>query len=163
MSELSHVAADGSARMVDIGEKDATARSATAEASVRFHSPSTIQALRQGETAKGDVFTTVRLAGIMGAKRTADLVPLCHPLPIDHVAVDIELDEGLPGLRITATVRCRAPTGVEMEALTAAAVAALTAIDMLKSVDRWISMERVRLLQKTGGRHGRLERPGKGG
>ncbi len=159
MSELSHVAPDGSLRMVDVGAKELSSRSATAEAAVRFHDPSTVGMVRGGAGAKGDVLTTARLAGIMAAKRTAELIPLCHPIPLDHVAIDIELDDSLPGVRITATTRCRAATGVEMEALTAASVAALTVIDMLKSVDRWMTVENLQLREKSGGRHGRLTRP----
>ncbi|MEO8897894.1 MAG: cyclic pyranopterin monophosphate synthase MoaC [Candidatus Dormibacter sp.] len=159
MSELSHVASDGSVRMVDIGAKELSARSATAEAAVHFHDPSTVGVVRRGAGAKGDVLTTARLAGIMAAKRTAELIPLCHPIPLDHVSIDIELDDSLPGVWITATTRCRAATGVEMEALTAASVAALTVIDMLKSVDRWMTVENLRLREKSGGRHGQLTRP----
>jgi cyclic pyranopterin phosphate synthase len=144
--------------MVDVSTKEASARSATAEALVRFQEASTVAILRQGYASKGDVLSTARVAGIMAAKRTAELIPLCHPLPIDHVAIDIDLDETIPGLRVSATVRCRAATGVEMEALTAASVTALTIIDMLKSVDRWITIEALRLMKKSGGRHGRLVR-----
>jgi cyclic pyranopterin phosphate synthase len=159
MSELSHVGPDGAVRMVDVGIKEVSERSAVAEATVRFHETSTIDLIRDGSAPKGDVITTARLAGIMAAKRTSELIPLCHPISLDHVSVDLNLDEALPGLRITATARCRAATGVEMEALTAASVAALTVIDMLKAVDRWMTVEGLRLLQKSGGRHGQLIRP----
>ncbi len=145
--------------MVDVGAKPLTARSATAEAAVRFHEDSTLDVVRKRGSAKGDVLATARLAGIMAAKRTPELIPLCHQIALDHVSVDIELDEGLPGLRITATAECRAATGVEMEALTAVSVAALTLIDMLKSVDRWMTVEGVRLRAKSGGRHGVRTRP----
>jgi cyclic pyranopterin phosphate synthase len=159
MGELSHAAPDGTVRMVDVSTKQPSARSATAEALVRFQEASTVATLREGTASKGDVLATARVAGIMAAKRTAELIPLCHPMPIDHVAIDIDLDDTLPGLRVSATVRCRAATGVEMEALTAASVAALTIIDMLKSVDRWITVEALRLREKSGGRDGRLVRP----
>jgi cyclic pyranopterin phosphate synthase len=159
MSELSHVAGDGSATMVDVSDKEHSARSATATARVRFHEPNTLGLLRTGAAAKGDVLATARIAGILAAKRTAELIPLCHPLPLDHVAVDFELLDDLPGLRITASARCRGATGVEMEALSAVSVAALTVIDMLKSTDRWITVEDIGLLEKSGGRHGRMVRP----
>jgi cyclic pyranopterin phosphate synthase len=162
MSELSHVDDQGGLRMVDVSAKLATSRSATAQALVRFHEATTVDVLRRGDAPKGDVLATARLAGIMGAKRTAELIPLCHPLPLDHVEVDIAIDDSVPGVRITATARCRGATGVEMEALTAASVTALTIIDMLKAVDRWISVENVQLVEKTGGRHGRLTRPDAG-
>ncbi|MFI5313799.1 MAG: cyclic pyranopterin monophosphate synthase MoaC [Candidatus Dormibacteria bacterium] len=163
MSELSHLTRDGTVRMVDVGSKALSSRSATAEAKVRFQQRPTMDALRRGAGTKGDVLTVARLAGIMAAKRTSDLIPLCHPIPLDHVSIDIDLDDSLPGVRIVATTRCRAATGVEMEALTAAAVTALTVIDMLKSVDRWMTIESVRLLDKQGGRHGSLTRPVNGG
>jgi cyclic pyranopterin phosphate synthase len=163
MSELSHLTAEGDVRMVDVGSKQLSSRSAIAEALVRFQQPATMDALRRGNTAKGDVLTVARLAGIMAAKRTAELIPLCHPVPLDHVSVDIDLDGSLPGVRIVATAQCRAATGVEMEALTAAAVTALTVVDMLKSVDRWMTIDSVRLLEKRGGRHGPLVRPVNGG
>jgi len=159
MAELNHLDRDGRVSMVDVSAKAETARSATAEAAVRFHDATTMNQLRGGATTKGNVLATARLAGIMAAKRTGELIPLCHPLPLDHVAVDIELDDGLPGVRISATARCRGATGVEMEALTAASVAALTIVDMLKSVDRWMTIEVVRLREKSGGRHGHLVRP----
>jgi len=163
MSELSHVAPDGSVRMVDVGAKDVSARCATAEAAVRFEDPSTLSAVLAGVGPKGDALAAARLAGIMAAKRTAELIPLCHPVPLDHVSVEVELDESLPGVRIRATARCRASTGVEMEAMTAASVAALTVIDMLKSVDGWMTIENLRLCEKSGGRRGHVTRPVKSG
>ncbi|MBJ7609665.1 MAG: cyclic pyranopterin monophosphate synthase MoaC [Candidatus Dormibacteraeota bacterium] len=162
MSELTHVDAAGEVRMVDVSAKPESVRSATADATVRFHEAGTVAVLRGGDTAKGNVLATARLAGIMAAKRTAELIPLCHSLPLDHVAVDIEIDEQLPGLRISATARCRGATGVEMEALTAVSLTALTVIDMLKSVDRWIAIENIRLREKSGGRHGHISRPANG-
>ncbi len=138
--------------MVDVSGKEPTAREAIAEALVVM-SPGTL-ALAQGGAAKGDVLGVARLAGIMGAKRTADLIPLCHPLPLDKVALDLAPDPALPGIRITATARTTGRTGVEMEALTAATVAALTVYDMLKAAQKDMRIEGVRLLQKTGGKSG---------
>lgn len=158
MGELTHVDPQGQVRMVDVGAKDESEREAVAEASVRFSDAAVLRVLRE-ESPKGDVLATARLAGIMAAKRTSDLIPLCHPLALTHVGVDAVTDDSLPGVRITASVRCRGRTGVEMEALTAASVAALTVVDMLKAADRWVTVEGVRLLRKHGGRSGTLERP----
>ena len=149
---LTHFDAAGQAHMVDVSGKEPTAREAIAEALVVM-SPGTL-ALAQGGAAKGDVLGVARLAGIMGAKRTAELIPLCHPLPLDRVAVDLVPDPALPGIRITATARTTGRTGVEMEALTAATVAALTVYDMLKAAQKDMRIEGVRLLQKTGGKSG---------
>lgn len=149
---LTHFDAAGQAHMVDVSGKEPTAREAIAEALVVM-SPGTL-ALAQGGAAKGDVLGVARLAGIMGAKRTADLIPLCHPLPLDKVALDLAPDPALPGIRITATARTTGRTGVEMEALTAATVAALTVYDMLKAAQKDMRIEGVRLLQKTGGKSG---------
>jgi len=146
--KLSHVDARGQARMVDVGDKDVTARAASAEAIVRML-PETLAALRDQRTPKGDVLATVRIAGIQGAKKCAELVPLCHAIPIDAVAIEIELGE--TDVRIVAHARTHARTGIEMEALTAASLAALTLYDMLKAIDRGMRFE-VRLLSKTGGR-----------
>lgn len=152
---LTHFDAAGQAHMVDVSGKEPTAREAVAEALVLM-SPETL-ALAQGGAAKGDVLGVARLAGIMGAKRTADLIPLCHPLPLDRVALDLILDPALPGVRITATARTTGRTGVEMEALTAATVAALTVYDMLKAAQKDMRIEGVRLLKKTGGKSGTFE------
>lgn len=152
---LTHFDAAGHAHMVDVSAKQPTAREAVAEAAVVM-SPETL-ALAQGGAAKGDVLGVARLAGIMAAKRTADLIPLCHPLPLDRVAVDLSADPALPGLRITATARTTGRTGVEMEALTAATVAALTVYDMLKAAQKDMRIEGVRLLRKTGGKSGDFE------
>jgi len=152
---LTHFDASGQAHMVDVSGKEPTAREAVAEAAVVM-SPETL-ALAQGGAAKGDVFGVARLAGIMGAKRTADLIPLCHPLPLDKVALDLIPDPALPGIRITATARTTGRTGVEMEALTAATVAALTVYDMLKAAQKDMRIEGVRLLRKTGGKSGTFE------
>src|SRR5487761_472859 len=156
--QLSHLDGDGAVRMVDVGDRPATLRVATAEATVRFSHAGVLEALRAG-APKGDVGAAARLAGIMAAKRTPELIPLCHPIPLSHVEVLIEVVDPLPGMRIVSTARCTASTGVEMEALTAASVAALTVIDMLKSADPWITVEAVRLLSKSGGRSGELRRP----
>lgn len=152
---LTHFDAAGQAHMVDVSGKEPTAREAVAEALVLM-SPETL-ALAQGGAAKGDVLGVARLAGIMGAKRTADLIPLCHPLPLDKVALDLAADPALPGVRITATARTTGRTGVEMEALTAATVAALTVYDMLKAAQKDMRIEGVRLLKKTGGKSGTFE------
>ncbi len=159
MSELSHVTPTGGVQMVDVTAKNISARTATAQARVHFSAPRTLERLRAGDILKGNVLDTARIAGIMAAKRTPELIPLCHSLTLDHAAVDFELLDDLPGLQITATVRCRGATGVEMEALTAVSVAALTVIDMLKSIDRWMVVEELGLVEKEGGRHGHLVRP----
>lgn len=139
--------------MVDVGDKATTHRVAIAGAAVRM-APATLQAITQGQMPKGDVFAVSRIAGIMAAKRCADLIPLCHPLPLTRVAVSLEADAELPGVRITAECRVTGQTGVEMEALTAASVAALTLYDMCKAIDRGMVIEAVALLEKSGGRSG---------
>ncbi len=148
---LSHVDADGKASMVDVGDKPITARSATAEGFVRINA-ALERAIRTNALAKGDLLAVARLAGIMAAKRTDELIPLCHALPLDQVSVDLTLEPGQ--VRITATARCHGRTGVEMEALTAVAVAALTVIDMGKAIDRSMTIADIRLLAKSGGRSG---------
>ena len=157
MSRLTHLDERGQARMVDVSAKPETARVATAVGHVRM-SAATLEAALAGGP-KGDVLGTARLAGIMAAKRTADLIPLCHPLPIEKAAVEIEADRDLPGLRVTATVKTSGRTGVEMEALTAATVAALTIYDMLKAVQRDMEIGGVRVTLKDGGASGRYEAP----
>jgi cyclic pyranopterin phosphate synthase len=154
---LTHVDADGRARMVDISDKAVTRRSATARGRVSF-SADTVRLIATDQIAKGSVLDTARLAGIMAAKRTSDLIPLCHPLALRHVEVDLRLDESPPGVVIEATARVEGPTGVEMEALTAVAVAGLTVIDMIKAVDRWASITEVALVRKEGGASGRHQR-----
>jgi cyclic pyranopterin monophosphate synthase len=145
--------------MVDISEKAVTQRSATARGRVRC-SAETVQRIAASSITKGSVLDTARLAGIMGAKRTSDLIPLCHPLALRHVDVDLRLDvSGTPGIVIEATARVEGATGVEMEALTAVAIAGLTVIDMIKAVDRWASITEVALVHKEGGRSGALDRP----
>jgi cyclic pyranopterin phosphate synthase len=153
MTKLSHVDDEGKARMVDVSGKPDTLRVAKAGATL-LCAPQTLAAVREGRAPKGAVISTAELAGLMGAKRTADLIPLCHPLALTRVAVDIEIDAGLPGFRIFTEARTSGPTGVEMEALTAASVAALTLYDMLKAIDRGMRITDLRLLSKTGGTSG---------
>ena len=150
---LSHVGPDGTARMVDIGAKQASDRSATAEGAVRM-SRTAFELVEGNAVAKGDVLAVARLAGIQAAKRTAELIPLCHPLSLTYIEVEPVLDDSLPGVRITATARTEGKTGVEMEALTAVSAACLTVYDMVKSADRGMSIEEVRLIHKSGGRSG---------
>ena len=143
--------------MVDVGEKPATDRVAIAEGRITM-SPEAFRELEAARNPKGDVLSTAELAGTMGAKRTSDLVPLCHPIGLDHVEVKAELDSDGPGVRVTATVRAVGRTGVEMEALTAVAVALLTIYDMVKAVDKGMEMGEIRLLEKTGGSRGAWRR-----
>ena len=154
MSTLTHFDAAGNAVMVDVGSKPETARAATARVSVKMR-PETLRMIVQGQAKKGDVFAVARLAGIMGAKRTADLIPLCHPLPITAVTVDLA-PEGEDTVAITATVKTTGRTGVEMEALTAASIAALTVYDMCKAVDRGMRVEGLRVVEKSGGASGQF-------
>lgn len=153
MADLTHVDEGGNARMVDVGGKPVTARSATAEGSIRM-SRDAFQLVKEGAVSKGDVLTVSRIAGTLAAKRTAELIPLCHPLGLDHVEVSAKLEDALPGVRVRATVRTVGRTGVEMEALTAVSVALLTVYDMVKSADREMELLSVRLLEKTGGSRG---------
>jgi cyclic pyranopterin phosphate synthase len=155
---LSHVDERGRARMVDVAGKPETARSATAEGVVRM-SREAFELVRDQAVAKGDVLGIAEVAGVMAAKRTGELIPLCHPLPLDVVTVEAVPDEELPGIRITATARATGRTGVEMEALTAVSVACLTVYDMVKAVDRSMEIGTVRLLEKTGGSRGDWRRP----
>ncbi|PZQ17900.1 MAG: cyclic pyranopterin monophosphate synthase MoaC [Ancylobacter novellus] len=150
---LTHISASGEAHMVDVGDKPATTREATAEGLVVM-APETLRLVIEGEAKKGDVLGVARIAGIMAAKRTHELIPLCHPLALSKVSVDLAPDEALPGVRVTATARVTGPTGVEMEALTAVSVACLTVYDMTKAVDRGMRIEGVRLVAKSGGRSG---------
>jgi cyclic pyranopterin phosphate synthase len=156
MTRLTHLDAGGAANMVDVSDKDVTDRIATAEGCVVMQ-PETLRTVREGEAKKGDVLGTARLAGIMAAKRTHELVPLCHPLLLSKIRVDCAIDEALPGVRVTAEVKVSARTGVEMEALTAVAVACLTVYDMVKAVDRAMRIEGIRLVAKSGGRSGRYQ------
>lgn len=150
---LTHLDAAGAANMVDVSDKAATARTARAEGSVVMR-PETLRLIREGDAKKGDVIGTARIAGIMAAKRTHELIPLCHPLLLTKVSVDCEPDEALPGLRVTAEVRVTGKTGVEMEALTAVSLACLTIYDMVKAADRFMRIEGIRLVSKDGGRSG---------
>ena len=159
---LSHTDAAGQVAMVDVGAKAPSRRVATASGRVRC-SADALAAIRDGTARKGDVLTTARLAGIMAAKRTAELIPLCHPLALTHVEVTAELVGEPPAVALRATVRCQGPTGVEMEALTAVAVAALTVIDMIKAVDPWAVIEAVQVEEKAGGRSGARRRGAPGG
>ena len=154
---LTHVTAAGAANMVDVGGKPVTERTAIAEGAVVM-APATLALIRAGNAKKGDVIGTARIAGIMAAKRTHELIPLCHPLALSSIAVEIEPDEALPGLRVRATVKVAARTGVEMEALTAVAVSCLTIYDMAKAADRGMEITAVRLAEKRGGRSGLWKR-----
>ncbi|MCR4281591.1 MAG: cyclic pyranopterin monophosphate synthase MoaC [Bauldia sp.] len=156
---LTHLDKAGAANMVDVGDKPATDRVAVAEGAVVM-AAATLAMIRAGNAKKGDVIGTARVAGIMAAKRADDLIPLCHPLALSSVAVDIEPEETLPGLRVRATVKVSGKTGVEMEALTAVAVACLTIYDMAKAVDRGMEITGIRLLEKSGGRSGTWKRRG---
>lgn len=150
---LTHLDSEGRARMVDVGHKPDTQRAAVATGEVRMK-PETLALIRAGNLKKGDVLATAQLAGIMAAKHTADLIPLCHPLPLTHIEVNCELKDDLPGVAITATVRTTGKTGVEMEALTAVSVAALTVYDMAKAAEKTMQITNVRLLEKHGGMSG---------
>ena len=155
---LTHFDAKGDAHMVDVSDKDVTNRVAVAENHIKMQRE-TLDIITQGRAKKGDVLGVARLAGIMAAKRTADLIPLCHPLPITKVAVELEPDAELPGIRITATVKTTGQTGVEMEALTAASVTALTVYDMSKAVDKTMEISGLRVVLKDGGKSGRFKAP----
>ena len=153
MAKLTHLGKSGEARMVDVSEKSATERVAVAEGKVRM-TRETLDLVLSGDAKKGDVLGTARIAGIMAAKKTSDLIPLCHPLPLTKTEVEIAVDFDLPGLLVRATVKVTGPTGVEMEALTAVSVACLTIYDMVKAVERGMRIEGIRLLEKSGGKSG---------
>jgi cyclic pyranopterin monophosphate synthase len=153
---LTHFDSKGGAQMVDVSDKPETVRLAVAEGHVVM-TAETLALVREGRAEKGDVLGVARIAGIMGAKRTSDLIPLCHPLPVSKMALDLVPDDALPGVRITATVKTTGQTGVEMEALTAVCVAALTIYDMLKAAEKGMRIEGIRLLLKEGGKSGRFE------
>jgi cyclic pyranopterin phosphate synthase len=152
-SDLTHFDESGNAHMVDVGGKEITERIAVAKAAI-FMQPATLKLIRDGKAAKGDVLTVAQLAGIMAAKKTPDLIPLCHPLALSSVSVTLMLDEARNAVDIEATCRLKGRTGVEMEALTAASVAALTVYDMCKAVDRGMVIAEVKLLHKSGGKSG---------
>ncbi len=160
MAGLTHIGADGAANMVDVGGKADTERVATAEGAVIMQ-PATLDMILAGNAKKGDVIATARIAAIMAAKRTHELIPLCHPLMLTKVSVDIEPDTTLPGLRVTALTKVTGKTGVEMEALTAVSVACLTIYDMAKAVDRDMELAGIRLTQKSGGKSGDYRREGR--
>ena len=154
--KLTHVDDEGRVHMVDVGGKDETERVAVAKGEVKMR-PETLQLIAEGGGPKGDVLTTAQVAGIMAAKRTSNLIPLCHPLPLTQVEVEFELDEERSCVEITATARYRGKTGVEMEALTAVSVAALTIYDMAKAVEKTMYIENIRLTYKTGGESGEFQ------
>lgn len=154
---LSHVDREGRARMVDVGEKATTARRAVAEGRIRM-SPDALALVERNTGPKGDVLSTAELAGVMAAKRTAELIPLCHPLALDQIRVEATVAPDLPGIRVLAEVRCQGRTGVEMEALTAVSVALLTVYDMVKAADRGMTIGPVTLVEKSGGASGSWHR-----
>jgi cyclic pyranopterin phosphate synthase len=158
--KLTHVGPSGEARMVDITAKPVSSREARARGAVRM-SAEALEAIMLGNLPKGEVVATARIAGIQAAKRTSELIPMCHPLLLTLIDVECVPDRRLPGMRIEALVRCDAKTGAEMEALTAVAVAALTVVDMAKSADRWMTIEGVELVEKLGGKSGDVRRPAK--
>lgn len=151
--QLTHLDKQGAARMVDVGDKPDSKRLAIAGGSVYMH-PDTLKQIRDGNIKKGDVLTVARVAGIMGAKRTSELIPLCHPIPLNKIDVELSLDEANSAVHIRATAKTQGKTGVEMEALTAVNVAALTIYDMAKAIDREMRISDIRLLEKRGGVHG---------
>jgi cyclic pyranopterin monophosphate synthase len=153
VKDLSHIDAEGRARMVDVGAKSETARTARAEGSITMKAD-TLDAVERSAISKGDVMAAARIAGIMAAKRTAELIPLCHPVPLTDAGIEIEIDHALPGLRVTAWASTRGRTGVEMEALTAVTVALLTVYDMAKAMERGMEISGVRLVEKRGGKSG---------
>jgi cyclic pyranopterin monophosphate synthase len=155
---LTHIGASGEAHMVDVGAKAETERTAIAEGAVTMQ-PGTLQMILDGDAKKGDVLGAARIAGIMAAKKTHELIPLCHPLLLTKVSVDIEPDNALPGLRVRALARVTGKTGVEMEALTAASIACLTIYDMAKAVDRGMVISGIRLVEKSGGKSGNYQAP----
>ena len=156
MSDLTHFDAKGDAHMVDVSDKAVTSRVATARGHIKMQRE-TFDIISEGRAKKGDVLGVARLAGIMGAKKTPDLIPLCHPLPVTKVAVELTLDHDLPGVQIEATVKTTGQTGVEMEALTAVSTAALTIYDMSKAVDKSMEIGAIRVVLKDGGKSGRYE------
>jgi len=159
MSKLTHIDNAGEAHMVDVGAKDNTVREATAIGHVKMM-PETLALVIEGNAKKGDVLGTARIAGIMAAKKTSDLIPLCHPIGLTKVTVDIEPDDALPGLRVSATAGVSGQTGVEMEALTACSVACLTIYDMVKAADRGMEISGILLSEKKGGKSGHWKREG---
>ena len=153
VDKLTHLDESGHAKMVDVSQKGDTERIAISKGEVVMK-PGTFEVIRQGVTKKGDVLAVAQVAGIMAAKRTSELIPLCHPLPLTEIKVDLTLDQDLPGVQITSSVKTVAKTGVEMEALTATAVAALTVYDMVKAIDKTMQIQNIRLVRKSGGSSG---------
>jgi cyclic pyranopterin monophosphate synthase len=151
--QLTHINSNGFAQMVDIGHKTQSERSAIASGEVVMKAE-TLDLIRRGQIKKGDVLTVAQIAGIAAAKKTSELIPLCHPIPITHISVDLTLDNELPGVIVTASVKSKGRTGVEMEALTAVAIAALTVYDMAKAAEKTIKIQNIRLIEKHGGRSG---------
>ena len=158
MNQLTHLSASGEAHMVDVTAKDDATRIAVAGGRVVMK-PETLALIRAGDAKKGDVLGTARIAGIMAAKRTHELIPLCHPLALNQVTVEFTLDDSLPGIRVRTSARVTGKTGVEMEALTAASIACLTIYDMCKAVDRFMQIEGIGMLEKSGGKSGDWSRP----
>lgn len=158
MPKLSHFDSAGQAHMVDVSDKDITSRTAIATGAIKM-SPETLALVKEGRAAKGDVLGIARIAGIMATKKTSDLIPLCHPLPISKVGIELHIDEALCGVTIEATVKTTGQTGVEMEALTAVTITALTLYDMLKAAEKSMEITDIRLLQKDGGKSGRYVAP----
>ena len=156
MAEFTHFDSDGNAYMVNVGNKANTNRVAIVKGHIKML-PSTLEMIAEGTVKKGDVLSVARLAGIMGAKQTANLIPLCHPLGLNHVHLDLLADQSLPGVQITATCAASGPTGVEMEAMTAVSTAALTIYDMCKAVDRGMEIGSIRLTHKSGGKSGNYD------
>ncbi len=149
-NQISHLDPTGKINMVDVGSKPKTERMAIAKGEVHMQ-PETLEIIRQGNAKKGDVLAVAHIAGIMAAKRTSELIPLCHPIPLTHIGIELEMDPGLPGVRIRATVKSLGQTGVEMEALTAVSVAALTIYDMTKAIEKRMRIQNIRLVEKHGG------------
>lgn len=156
MAALTHFDTKGDAHMVDVSDKDVTARVAVATGAITMR-PETLAMITEGTAKKGDVLGVARLAGIMGAKKTAEIIPLCHPIPITKVALELSPDPALPGIRIEATLKTTGQTGIEMEALTAVSTAALTIYDMVKAVEKTMEITEIRLVMKDGGKSGRFE------
>jgi cyclic pyranopterin monophosphate synthase len=153
MNQLTHLDASGAAAMVDVSQKAITDRTGVASGEIRMQ-PATLKLIRDGAAKKGDVIATARIAGIMAAKKTHELIPLCHPIFLSKIALDLALDDTLPGIRVTAMAKTSGQTGVEMEALTAVSIACLTIYDMAKAVDRGMEISNIRLVEKTGGKSG---------
>ncbi|HHW61006.1 MAG TPA: cyclic pyranopterin monophosphate synthase MoaC [Syntrophomonadaceae bacterium] len=156
--DFTHINAEGRARMVDVSQKDDTERIAIAEGMISMQ-PETLAAIESGGIKKGDVLSVAQVAGIMGAKQTAQLVPMCHPLMITSIDINFELDKNIPGVRVRSTVKTTGKTGVEMEAITAVSIALVTIYDMCKALDKWMIIGEIKLMEKSGGKSGHISRP----